>query len=306
MGEKKRTSTYDPTKVTDELVLRVSKSSYNQYAKCPRQYWWNKIALPDMDIPSSDAAIRGTAIHQVMEDGLRELSLDKSCDIAAGVMMDTTFNKHATAQGVQTEVGVDALREILEVIATEWGHIEIVELEDKHVHPYTIEVLVDNEAGDGAETIHYPVELVGMIDGVFRHPDGHLVVVELKTGNANQSKLSRTRGELCFYRKLLMLKGYDEPTHFLTIFPDADDADFLMSMMGKRNTEVYMGETQGMAVYEKINTRSINAMEKKLSNAVHGIMTQQWPIKWNDYFCTQWCEFHMSCNEEMLGMGDVQ
>lgn len=298
MGETKRTSTYDPTKVTEDLVLRVSKSSYNNYAMCPRQYWWNKIALPDMDIPSSEAAIRGTAIHQVMEDGLRELSLDKSCDIAAGVMMDTTFNKYAIAQGVQTEAGVDAMREILETIAEEWGHLEIVELEDKHVHPYTISVLTD----DGE--IHYPVELVGMIDGVFRHPDGHLVVVELKTGNANSSKLSRTRGELCFYRKLLMLKGYDEPTHFLTIFPDADNPDFLMSLMGKRNTQVYMGDSQGLAVYEVVGTRSINAMEKKLSNAVHGIMTQQWPIKWNDYFCTQWCEFHMSCNEELLGVGE--
>jgi CRISPR/Cas system-associated exonuclease Cas4 (RecB family) len=241
MGEAKRNSTYDPSKVTEDLVLRVSKSSYNQYAMCPRQYWWNKIALPDMDIPSSEAAIRGTAIHQVMEDGLRELSLDKSCDIAAGVMMDTTFNKHAIAQGVQSEVGVDALREILEAITEEWGFIEIVELEDKHVHPSSVEVIVDNETDDGAKTIVYPVEFVGMIDGVFRHPDGHLVVVELKTGNCNQSKLSRTRGELCFYRKLLMLAGYDEPTHFLTIFPDADDADFMIKMMGKKNTEVYTG-----------------------------------------------------------------
>ena len=299
MGETKRTSTYDPTKVTDEMVLRVSKSSYNNYAMCPRQYWWNKIALPDMDIPSSEAAIRGTAIHQVMEDGLRELSMDKTCEIAHDVRMDTTFNKHAIAQGVQTEAGVDAMREILEAIADEWGYIEIVELEDKHVHPYTISVLTD----DGE--INYPVELVGMIDGVFRHPDGHIVVVELKTGNANSSKLSRTRGELCFYRKLLMLKGYDEPTHFLTIFPDADNPDFLMSLMGKRNTQVYMGDSQGLGVYEVINSRSITAMEKKLSNAVHGIMTQEWPIKWNDYFCTQWCEFHLSCNEELLGIGEA-
>lgn len=299
MGEAKRTSTYDPTKVTDDLVLRVSKSSYNNYAMCPRQYWWNKIALPDMDIPSSEAAIRGTAIHQVMEDGLRELSMDKTCEISHDVRMDTTFNKYAIAQGVQTEAGVDAMREILEAIAEEWGHIEIVELEDKHVHPYFISVLTD----DGE--INYPVELVGMIDGVFRHPDGHLVVVELKTGNANSSKLSRTRGELCFYRKLLMLKGYDEPTHFLTIFPDADNPDFLMSLMGKRNTQVYMGDSQGLAVYEVINKRSITAMEKKLSNAVHGIMTQEWPIKWNDYFCTQWCEFHLSCNEELLGIGEA-
>jgi len=75
-----------------------------------------------------------------------------------------------------------------------------------------------------------------------------------------------------------------------------------MQMMGKRNTEVFMGESQGLAVYEVINKRSITAMEKKLSASVHGIMTQEWPIKWNEYFCTQWCEFHLSCNEELLGV----
>ena len=301
MGEVKN-STYDPTKVTDEMCLRVSKSSYTQYAMCPRQYWWNKIALPDLEFKSSDAAIRGTAIHQVMEDSLREVSLNKTVEVGVNTQMHNVFDKHAVAQDVQTEVGVDALCEILGEVANAWGHFEIVELEDKHIIPHTIEVLVPNEAEDGVDTVTYSVELVGMIDGVFRHPDGHLVVVELKTGNANMSKLSRTRGELCYYRKLLMLAGYDEPTHFLTIFPDSDDAEFMLKLEGKRNTEIYCGLTQGVGVYEKINKRSITAMEKKLNNSVHGIMTQQWPIKWNEYFCTQWCDFHLSCNEELIGV----
>jgi len=302
MGEE-RNSTYDPTKVTDEMCLRVSKSSYTQYAMCPRQYWWNKIALPDLEFKSSDAAIRGTAIHQVMEDALREVSLDKEKSVGVNTQMHNSFNKHAIAQGVETEVGVDALCEILGEVADAWGHFEIVELEDKHTIPHTIKVLVPNEEyAIMPKTVSYPVELVGMIDGVFRHPDGHLVVVELKTGNANQSKLSRTRGELCYYRKLLMLAGYDEPTHFLTIFPDADDAEFMLKLEGKRNTELFYGLSQGIAVYEKVNKRSITAMEKKLNNSVHGIMTQEWPIKWNEYFCTQWCDFHLSCNEELIGV----
>ena len=128
MGEAKRTSTYDPTKVTDEMVLRVSKSSYNNYAMCPRQYWWNKIALPDMDIPSSEAAIRGTAIHQVMEDGLREASEDKKANIVHQINSDLSvvFDRHAIAQGVQTETGVDAIREILEAIAEEWDTLRLL------------------------------------------------------------------------------------------------------------------------------------------------------------------------------------
>jgi len=76
----------------------------------------------------------------------------------------------------------------------------------------------------------------------------------------------------------------------------------LTQLMNKKNTTVYMGESKGLAVLEPVKTRSINAMENTLSNSVLGIMSDEWPIKWNEYFCTQWCEFHLSCNEEMLGV----
>ena len=301
MGE--RASTYNPQEVTDEVVLRVSKSSFIQYAKCPRQYAWNKVMLPDLQIPVSDAAIRGTAIHQVMEDALRDISDDTKLTLKVtadnpvwrGAPWDRLFDSHAIAQDVELDDGVDSLKEILASIIEEWGELEIVELEDKHEIPYTVEW--KDEDGNAHQT---DCILVGMIDGVFRMPNGNLVVVELKTGNANSGKLSRTRKELCFYRKLLMLKGYDEPTHFLTIFPDADDPKFLAEMLNKKKVECYMGDLKGLAVLEPVGTRSINAMENTLSNSVKGIISQEWPIKWNEYFCTQWCEFHLSCNEELL------
>ena len=296
MGE--AASTYNPQEVTDDKVLRVSKSSFLQFNMCPRQYWWSKIALPDLKIPVSDAAIRGTAIHQVMEDSLRELTDGVTKPLMPLKDCEPSFNIHATAQNVDGDVGVIALREIIESIADEWNGLEIIELEDKHEIPYTVEWR--HEGGIGRTDC----VLVGMIDGVFRMPNGNIVVVELKTGNANTGKLSRTRKELCFYRKLLMLKGYDAPTHFLTIFPDADDPKFLTQMIGKKKAKVFMGETQGLGILEPVGTRSINAMENTLSNSVKGIISQEWPIKWNEYFCTQWCEFHLSCNEELLGVSD--
>ena len=301
MGEK--ASTYNPQEVNDDTILRVSKSSFLQYNMCPRQYAWNKIMLPDLRIPSSDAAIRGSAIHQVMEDALRDISddtrltlkLSADSPLWRGAPWDRLFDSHAIAQDVELDDGVDSLKEILASIIEDWGELEIVELEDKHEIPYTVEW--NDEDGNTHQT---DCILVGMIDGVFRMPNGNLVVVELKTGSANNGKLSRTRKELCFYRKLLMLKGYDAPTHFLTIFPDADDPKFLSQMMNKKNTEVYLGELKGLAVLEPVGTRSINSMENTLSNSVKGIVSQEWPIKWNEYFCTQWCEFHLSCNEELL------
>jgi hypothetical protein len=300
MGE--AASTYNPEEVTDDKVLRVSKSSFLQYNMCPRQYWWSKIALPDLRIPSSDAAIRGSAIHQVMEDALRDISDDTKLPLRqttpSHISWNRAFHSHAIAQDVELDDGVDSLKEILASIIEDWGELEIVELEDKHEVPYTVEWT--HEGGTGQTDC----VLVGMVDGLFRMPNGNLVVVELKTGSANTGKLSRTRKELCYYRKLLMLKGYDAPTHFLTIFPDADDPKFLTQMMNKRNTDIYMGDTKGLAVLEPVGTRSINAMENTLSNSVKGIISHEWPIKWNEYFCTQWCEFHLSCNEELLGVSD--
>lgn len=303
MGEAASTnlSSYNPEQVNETNVLRVSKSSFLQYNMCPRQYWWNKIALPDLRLPSSDAAIRGSAIHQVMEDALRDVSDNTKLVLSIDnrTAWDNLFHSHSIAQDVELDGGVDSLKEILSAIIEDWGELEIVELEDKHEIPY----MITYEDEEGQE-IEYPVVLVGMVDGLFRMPDGNLVVVELKTGSANNGKLSRTRKELCYYRKLLMLKGYEAPTHFLTIFPDAEDPKFLTQMMSKKKAEVYMGESKGLAVLEPVGKRSITAMEKTLSKSVHGIMTQEWPIKWNEYFCTQWCEFHLSCNEELLGVNN--
>ena len=50
-----------------------------------------------------------------------------------------------------------------------------------------------------------------------------LIIVELKTGNMNPSKLSRTRKELVFYRRMLEQAGMDEVSHFLYIAPDCTD-----------------------------------------------------------------------------------
>ena len=287
-------STYNPIDVTDDTILRVSKSSFVTYAKCPRQFWWQKVALPDLRTPSSPEAIRGTNIHQVMEDGLNEINVLNAP--TSDTLRDGCFDVQAQEQGVDGDDGVTAMQELLCAIATDWEELDIIELEYKH----EIGTVIEYTDEDG-ELFRYPVELVGMIDGVFRHPDGHLVVVELKTGSCNDGKMSRTRRELCFYRKVLMLKGYDEPTHFLTIYPDADNLDFLMKMQNKKNVEIWMGLEKGMAVYEKAGTRSISAMEKALSKSVHGMMTQEFPMKWNEFFCSQWCNFHLSCNEELIG-----
>ncbi len=69
----------------------------------------------------------------------------------------------------------------------------------------------------------------------------------------------------------------------------------------KRNKrDIYLGDIQGVCIIEPINKRGINGLEKKLSEGIAGIKEGNWPIKWNDYFCLEWCEYHNSCENEML------
>ena len=57
-----------------------------------------------------------------------------------------------------------------------------------------------------------------------------------------------------------------------------------------------------MAVLEKVAKRSVTAMFKSLDKAIEGINDDLWNMKWNDYFCTEWCEFSMSCESQLVGL----
>jgi len=146
--------------------------------------------------------------------------------------------------------------------------------------------------------------LVGMIDGVHRHPDGGLVITELKTGKASSGKLSKTRKELCYYRYMLAMLGWDEAVYFYYLFPEATNTKLFHELDGKKNTEVWLGDLQGMAVLEKVQKRSITAMHKCLDKTFDGIEGSLWDIKWNDYFCSEWCDFNMSCESQLLGIDE--
>ena len=59
-------SSYDPNE--EGKVLRVSKSSYMAYTKCARLYWWRYIELRDLRIPPNEFMIKGSAVHDALEE----------------------------------------------------------------------------------------------------------------------------------------------------------------------------------------------------------------------------------------------
>ena len=247
------------------------------YKMCPRQFYWRYIA----DIPrppATEQMIRGTQIHNVMEAGLLE-----GPEQIVPVSIE---------QGVEDDDGVDSLNLLLHQIAHDIGGFEVVEAEVKH------EVF---EEFDGHEIVW-----VGLIDGVLRHPDGGLILVELKTGNMNMGKLGRTRKELVYYTRLLRKLGYDEVTHFLYVTPDYeipdDGNDKLLLEGNKRGKTMWVGPERGFALLEPMLERSYNSFEESLYDTIDSLTSHQWPMKWNDYFCPMWCDFSLNCEAELNGI----
>ena len=272
-------SPYDPRRGD---TLRVSKSSFMQYLQCPRKFWFQYCVLYDVRTPSSEAMIRGSAIHQVMEDALTP-TLDPR-PIPLAIAEEAAKTEYADDSGVQN------LSDLLQMMSDDHGELNIISLEEK--------IVTYDEEND--------CTLVGMIDGLFRHPDGGVIIVELKTGNLTGSKMTRNRKELAFYHRVLTLSGRfkaEEITHYCVIAPDCQDEKLVTSMLTQKRQkrDIYLGNTAGIIIVEPIANRSLNGMAKNLTEGVQGIKDHEWPMKWNDYFCVEWCDYHMSCETELTG-----
>lgn len=245
---------------------------------CPRQFWWRYVS----DVPSpppSEAAIRGSLIHAAMEHGI------------LGEPEDMDY--FLQAEELDEDPGAIELTKLLHTIATDLGSFDVVEAEVKH------EVYEELKTKKGVR----PVVWVGMIDGVLRHPQGGLILVELKTGKMNMGKLGRTRKELVYYRRLLTLLGYDEVTHFLYLTPDYEfkEGDKLLEEYKKRGKTMWLGENNGFALMEPVMNRSINAFAEGLCDTIDKLTLQDYPMNWNEYFCPIWCDFHLNCEAELTG-----
>ena len=260
-------------------ILRISKSSFMTYKMCPRQFYWRYVA----DVPSpppSEAAIRGSIIHAAMEHGI----LGEPDDM----------ERFLIAEGMEEDDGAVALKSLLHQIASDLGMFDVVEAEVKH---QVYEELTYDD-------MTLPVVWVGMIDGVLRHPQGGLILVELKTGNMNMGKLGRTRKELTYYNRMLRLLGYDEITHYLYLTPDyeiTNPNDKLLHEYKKRGKTMWVGENIGFALLEPVLNRSINAFENNLYDTIESLNSQQYSMNWNEHFCPIWCDFHLNCEAELTG-----
>ena len=267
-------SSYNPD---DDGLLRVSKSSFMTYVKCPRQYWWRHIGLPDVRIPATPQMLRGTMVHESLENLYEHYPKD-----GEQLLTDMVVE--------HDDDGVNALGEMETQRKEIWGaeHFMPIEFEVKHQ-------VYDKELD---------IVMVGKMDGLFKHPEGGLCIAELKTGNLNSSKLSRTRKELCFYARMLELMGYGEVTHFMFMTPDCEDIKMLESLSKNKKKQIFTGIAKGLTLVEPVSQSSLKAFQKSLYHTVTNLKLREWPIRWSEYFCMNWCDFHMACDSELNGLDD--
>lgn len=267
-------------------LLRVSKSSFMLYSQCPRKYWWQHVGLPDVREPPSPAMIRGTNIHKLSEV----------------IMTAPKDERRVRAKAISEEKNIedddpfmtDVCLELDDEIRKQWGDYEVIMCEEKIG-------AIDEKNG---------VELVGSLDGVlrFRDDDGeeYIVLVEVKTGNWGSGKLSRTRRELCFYTKLLHHHSDIKPTHFLYITPDFNwvmGSEMVDNWDAKRNKHSVVSQMgHGIAWMEQISPRSINAFMKAYDKGIEGMKSMSFNMKWNDYYCGQYCPYMVQCEPELAGL----
>lgn len=269
--------TYNPSECDHDTMLKMSKSSFMLYNQCPRKYWWNYIALPDIRPPPTEAMVRGTQIHKTMETLIYDPTDEKT-------VSETV--KIADEEGVKDDDGFNVMLELMVDLESQIGKYEVLSSE--------IKLTVYDETKD--------IWLVGAMDGLIQTEDGKVILVELKTGNFSDSKLSRTRLELCFYAYMIERTPLPRPTHFLYIAPDACNEKTLNKLMNQKRKLVGMGLTQGLWMLEKISLRSLNTFVKKYNNAVFCLKNADFPLKWNEFYCSQYCDYMIQCEPEMNGV----
>ena len=284
---------YNPVKAKENgWPIRLSKSSFMTYLQCPRKYWWQKVEMDGIRTPPNEYMIHGTAVHKSLENLYG--NLEEGCSIQNGLRPLFDIDPDDPDHEPYVHEAVNVLASLEESRLEEWGldAFKPIEFEVKHQ-------VLDPEHG---------VILVGMIDGLLRHPvSGDLVIVELKTGKLGKTKQTKTRKELCFYAHMLELLGYGKTSHFMYLYPECTNEEIVLELLDKeaksKDISVWLGDSQGVAYIEKVHGRSINSFKKSLVKAVEGLKNQNWDMAWNDWFCPQWCEFHMSCETEIMGAG---
>ena len=290
---------YNPIKaITNGWPIRISKSSFMTYLDCPRKYWWQNIEMEDMRTPATYYMVHGTDTHLTLENCYGNWMAGDRGELRD--MFNT--NPEDRYYTPYDHDAVDSMAELEQQRRDDWGDEDFgpIEFEVKH------EQLIDFEwVDEDGNNQSYPIVLVGKIDGLFKHPEtGKLMIGELKTGKLGKMKMGKTRKELCFYAFMLELLGYGDTSHFFYIYPECENEEIVLELLEKEakgKIQVWVGDCIGVSYVEPTMKRSVTAFQKSLSKVVGGLRSMNWDMNFRDWWCNNYCDFHLPCESEIVG-----
>ena len=203
------TYAWHPNIGDDNLILRVSKSSMSTFQFCEQQYFIKYIL--GVKEEQNDDMLRGTNVHDAMEDFYDTVDLDRAGSDIQSVR--DHFYSYIPHQSKEKEWGGETiepqpfelgerihLQRMMDLESTRFMHSD-----KEHFLPVinedSIDAIIDLEVDGQIVFIH----LTGIIDRGFMADDGRLHLHELKTGKWKDSefKLKSMQKEMAFYVYML-------------------------------------------------------------------------------------------------------
>lgn len=207
-----------------EVVLRVSKTTLGAFGFCRHQYFLkNVIGVKE---PKNDNMTRGTNVHDAVEDfydaidlneavQAREIGFDAVLQMFTDYIPDRSKEKEFRGEFTPSEPFTlgeqEHLRRYMEIEAARFMGCDPEDFLPV-INEGGFDALIEVEVGDAK----VPVHLTGIMDRVFRGPDGALHVHELKTGTwkDKKSKWESMREEMAYYVMLMHNAEGKEITHW--------------------------------------------------------------------------------------------
>lgn len=260
-------------------ILKITKSSFGSFQWCPKKYEFNYIhRLPQS---TSEAMIKGTAVHNSREDFFNVFDVKKAEDLSYHELVEYNMSLYP----------IDGYSDMYKIISTFEADRFLKSKEDDTIHEY---LPVVNEAMLDAEiTIphafnpkyvlqrDYVVHLQGIIDRMFVQ-DNKYIPLELKTGAWKDYKTTSMRKEMAFY-KMLVENATDESLANAGISRDIPITNWGWYYPASNYIHV-----------EPVKTSSYKAVMNGICQLLHAYEQKEFNAKY--YYSTcQHCSFYSIC-----------
>jgi len=212
----------------DLPILKITKSSLGAFDWCKKQYEFQYIERRPQD--TSEAMLKGTIVHNSYEDFYRQVDIEKAENLSNEELTDYFM----------AYFPVDDYGYLYDTIASfEADRYEKAVSSGISFLPIGNEIRLNARYTVGQNdnpkyplTRDYNVHLQGIIDRIFEE-NGKYIIMELKTGVWKDSRMSKMRSEMAYY-KLLMEEASPEEireqgldpdipiTHWCWFYPDSN------------------------------------------------------------------------------------